>query len=148
MTAIEIKNVEQYNLEQSAEIQNKPAVPEKEPDPLHDIDIRKDIRDDYRFTRDILRDMAETGAEGTKRLAEIANFSDEARYFEALSQIIKNTADVSEKLISMQRDIVDMMKDESAGPETKDGGAVVFDGTPASLRRMLQDEGDGGEEKK
>ena len=63
----------------------------------------KDIQDDYEYSRDVYKDLINTGMSSLDSLAELAKESEHPRAFEVLSRSIKDIADTTEKLMSLQK---------------------------------------------
>ena len=59
---------------------------------------KKDIKDDYEFSRRTYRDLINTGVGSLDTLAELARESEHPRAFEVLSRAIKDVADTTENL--------------------------------------------------
>ena len=64
---------------------------------------KKDIKDDYEFSRETYRDLIKTGTLSLDSLAELARESEHPRAFEVLSRSIKDIADTTEKLMALQK---------------------------------------------
>ena len=78
---------------------NLPVVPESQ-----EIKDKKDIKDDYEFSRRTYKDLINTGMGSLDTLAELARESEHPRAFEVLSRAIKDVADTTEKLMALQAD--------------------------------------------
>ena len=99
---------------------------------------KKDINDDYIFSRDTYKDLINTGMNSLDALAEIARESEHPRAFEVLSKSIKDIGDVTDKLMSLQKN-----KQELAGKKEEEASKVtnnnMFIGSTTDLQRMLID---------
>ena len=99
---------------------------------------KKDINDDYTFSRDTYKDLINTGMNSLDALAEIARESEHPRAFEVLSRSIKDIGDVTDKLMSLQKN-----KQELAGKKEEEASKVtnnnMFIGSTTDLQRMLID---------
>jgi|TARA_B100000085_G_C18442593_1_gene471429 hypothetical protein len=98
---------------------------------------KKDINDDYTFSRDTYKELISTGMNSLDSLAEIARESEHPRAFEVLAKSIKDIGDVTDKLMSLQKSKQDLVqkKDE----ENKITNNNVFIGSTTDLQRMLMD---------
>ena len=96
---------------------------------------KKDINDDYTFSRDTYKELISTGMGSLDSLAEIARESEHPRAFEVLAKSIKDIGDVTDKLMSLQKSKQDLVqkKDE----ENKITNNNVFIGSTTDLQRML-----------
>ena len=74
-----------------AQVQNRP------------IQLDKDVKDDYDFSRKTYKDLIYTGTRSLDVLAELARESEHPRAFEVLSQSIKNIGDVTKNLMDLQK---------------------------------------------
>lgn len=99
---------------------------------------KKDINDDYIFSRDTYKDLINTGMNSLDALAEIARESEHPRAFEVLSKSIKDIGDVTDKLMSLQKN-----KQELAGKKEEEASKItnnnMFIGSTTDLQRMLID---------
>lgn len=99
----------------------------------------KDIKDDYEFSRDTYRDLIRTGTHSLDSLAELARESEHPRAFEVLSKSIKDIADTTEKLMSLQKAKKDLAKDDKQEEAKRVTNNNVFVGSTTDLQRMLID---------
>ena len=99
---------------------------------------KKDINDDYTFSRDTYKELISTGMNSLDSLAEIARESEHPRAFEVLAKSIKDIGDVTDKLMSLQKNKQDLVqkKDEENKKVTNNN---VFIGSTTDLQRMLMD---------
>ena len=110
---------------------NMPQKVEKQ----HVID-KKDIKDDYEFSREIYRDLITKGTYSLDTLAELARESEHPRAFEVLSTSIKNLGDVTDKLMTLQKAKKDLTQDNEKKEVTNNN---LFVGSTTDLQRMLLD---------
>ena len=105
--------------------------------------VESDVADDYTFARETLRELTRLGLDNAKRLAEIVGQSEDIRSYEALSALLKNTGDTTDKLISLQRNMLEMLlsleSQISKGGETEQ---IMFEGTATDLQKILKTTGD------
>ena len=73
---------------------------------------KRDIKDDYEFSRTTYKDLISTGMHSLDILAELARESEHPRAFEVLSRAIKDVADTTEKLMDLQKRKKDLNKEE------------------------------------
>ena len=114
---------------------NLPVVPEAQ-----EIKDKKDIKDDYEFSRRTYKDLINTGMGSLDTLAELARESEHPRAFEVLSRAIKDVADTTEKLMALQADKKKLSKEDEDKEKAK---AItnnnLFVGSTTDLQRMLLD---------
>lgn len=103
-----------------------------------EIALKKDINDDYKFSRDTYKELISTGMNSLDTLAEIARESEHPRAFEVLSKSIKDIGDVTDKLMSLQKNKQDLVgkKEEEKSKITNNN---MFIGSTTDLQRMLID---------
>jgi hypothetical protein len=102
-----------------------------------------DIDDDYIAIRKSLYDLSSQGDEAIELMMELARESEHPRAFEVLGQLIKQNAEIGEKIMKLQKSKkeVAVMGDNKALPAS---GTVtnnnVFIGSTTDLQRLLKDE--------
>lgn len=102
-------------------------------------DNDKRIKDDYEYSRDTYYDILEKGKESMELMIEVARESEHPRAFEVLSTMMKNMADVNDKLMDLNKKNKDInQKDEpkQLGNTTNN----LFVGTTTDLQRLIQQE--------
>ncbi len=101
---------------------------------------KKDIKDDYEFSRRTYKDLIQTGMGSLDTLAELARESEHPRAFEVLSRAIKDVADTTEKLMALQADKKKLSKDEEAEEKKRlVTNNNLFVGSTADLQKMILD---------
>jgi hypothetical protein len=108
-----------------------PPVPESKPE--------KDIDDDYEFSRKTYRELVDKSNTAIESMLELASSSEHPRAFEVLSGMLKNTADMTQKLMDLQKD-----KRDLKAPKNNPQGATpsltqnnTFIGTTKDLQQKL-----------
>ena len=71
---------------------------------------------DYEYSRKVLYDLIEKGTDALESMIEVARESEHPRAFEVLSTLIKNTADVNDKLLDLSKKHKDI-NSKNAFPE-------------------------------
>ena len=105
---------------------------------------KKDIKDDYEFSRETYRDLIKTGTLFLDSLAELARESEHPRAFEVLSRSIKDIADTTEKLMALQKSKKDLAKEDEEKEEARKQitNNNVFVGSTSELQRLLKQDRD------
>ena len=96
------------------------------------------FKNDYEYSRETLYDLIEKGRNALEDMIEVARESEHPRAFEVLSGLIKNVADVNDKLMDLNKKHKDINTKEKAqlpGNTTNN----LFVGSTTELQRMLQD---------
>jgi len=102
-------------------------------------DNKKDVDNDYTYSREVLYDLIEKGRGALEDMIEVARESEHPRAFEVLSGLIKNTADVNDKLLDLNKKHKDISTDPLKQVENGTTNNNVFIGSTTDLQRMLQD---------
>jgi hypothetical protein len=101
------------------------------------IDIDKDIKKDYDYSRGQLYDIIEKGQEALSGILDVANNTDHPRAYEVAGQLVKSVSDATEKLISLQQ----KMQDLEEGPKSKQkvtNNNALFVGSTAELSKLIK----------
>lgn len=96
------------------------------------------FKNDYDYSRETLYDLIQKGRNALEDMIEVARESEHPRAFEVLSGLIKNVADVNDKLMDLNKKHKDINTKEKAqlpGNTTNN----LFVGSTTELQRMLQD---------
>ena len=81
--------------------QNLPAVPVAPVDP--EVKMNKEIEDDYNFSRETYKELVDKSNKAIDGMMELALQSEHPRAFEVLSNMLKNTSDMTDKLMALQK---------------------------------------------
>ena len=100
------------------------------------------VDDDYERVRRDLFDLAGQGDEAIELMLELARESEHPRAFEVLGQLIKQNAEIGEKILKLHKTKkeVDKEDDLPALGTTGSTNNNVFIGSTAELQKMLRDE--------
>lgn len=99
----------------------------------------KNITDDYNTSRDTYLELIEGGKESLELMIQVARESEHPRAFEVLSGMIKNIADVTDKLMELNKKHKDVLKEDK--PEQKQiTNNNVFLGSTTELQKFLKSE--------
>ena len=99
------------------------------------------IDQDFERVRRDLFDLSEQGDEAIELMLELARESEHPRAFEVLGQLIKNNAEIGEKILKLHKSKKEQDKEDDVPALTQ--GATnnnVFIGSTAELQKMLRDE--------
>lgn len=102
---------------------------------------KEHIEDDYDFSRDQYYKLVEKGEEAIDLMLDLARESEHPRAFEVLSTMIKNNAEIADRLMDLQKKKKDVNKQE--GPQAPQLGGVtnnnLFVGSTKDLAKMIDD---------
>ena len=101
-------------------------------------DITDDIDKDYKYTRAQLYSLIEKGQEALNGILELAGESASPRAYEVAGQVLKSTADITDKLADLQKKMKDLDEDKPKGPSNVTNNAL-FVGSTSELSKMLKD---------
>jgi|TARA_R110000851_G_scaffold230898_2_gene383681 hypothetical protein len=107
----------------------------------------KDITSDYDFARKQYYDLAEKGSEAIDLMMELAKNLEHPRAFEVLGTLMKQNAEVAEKLMDLQKKRKDIdtkyIPPTAALPGPDNVTNNLFVGSTADLQLALQKINDG-----
>lgn len=98
---------------------------------------KDDIDDDYEFARSKYYNLADKGDEAIELMMELARESEHPRAFEVLSNMMKQNAEIADRLMELQKKKKEVrLKDAKALPN-KMTQNNVYVGSSTDLQRML-----------
>lgn len=104
----------------------------------------EDVNDDYTYSRDTYKKLVDKGQDAIDHMMELAIQSDHPRAYEVLGGMLKNVSDMTDKLMSLHKnvDAVKAKKNESspsssAGPVGQITNNNVFVGSTTDLQRYI-----------
>ena len=101
-----------------------------------------DVKDDYEFSRETYRSLVSKSNEAIEQMLNLAMQSEHPRAFEVLSNMLKNTSDMTDKLMELQKRKKDIQKKEEAAADTKPALTQnnLFLGSTTDLQKHLIDQ--------
>lgn len=107
-------------------------------------DVRQDMIDDYHYARNIYLHMIDQSQELVTGILELAQQAPTARNFEVASNSIKNTSDLTDKLMKISKEFKELNTEVKSGmdqtADTIHNTNVVFNGSAEDLIKMLDGE--------
>jgi len=97
------------------------------------------VKTDFEYSRDTYYEILEKGKESMELMIEVARESEHPRAFEVLSNMMKNMADINDKLMDLNKKNKDINQEDLKQVTTNNN---VFLGSTTDLQRLLQDEKD------
>ena len=91
---------------------------------------------DYEYTRGNLYSLIEKGQEALDSILEVAQEGQQPRAYEVVSQLLKNVADTTDKLIELQLKTKELNAEDKKGPSTVNN--ALFVGSTAELQKLLK----------
>ena len=99
--------------------------------------IVNEIRKDYEYSRGNYYSIIEKGQEAINSILELAQESESPRAYEVVSQLIKNVADATDKLMELQKKLKDIEEiKQTSGPTNVTN--ALFVGSTAELSKLLK----------
>ena len=118
---------------ESSIVESEPAPISKKKEERNKSEIQKD----YEYTRGQLYSLIEKGQETLNGIMELADETQSPRAYEVAGQLIKNVADATDKLLTLQQKLKDVEEEkESKGPTTVNN--ALFVGSTAELQKLLK----------
>ena len=94
---------------------------------------------DYNYSRGQLYSLIEKGQEAVNNALELANEGSSARSYEVVGGLIKNVADVTDKLLDLQKKVKDLDEISVTNNQTNVTNNSVFFGSTTELQKMLKE---------
>lgn len=96
-----------------------------------------DVDNDYKYQRDNLYTLIERGQDAIEGALHIAQESEHPRAYEVAGNLIKNVADVTDKLMILQEKIKKVKEESHSGPRSVTNALYI--GSTAELQKLLKD---------
>ena len=96
-----------------------------------------DIENDYKYQRDNFYNLVEKGSDAIDGILELAKEGEHPRAYEVAGQLIKNVAEVTEKLGDLQEKMRRLKEVPNNAP--KNVTNALFVGSTTELQKMLKD---------
>ena len=113
------------------------VVSEPVPRPSDDLD---DVDADYKYRRDNFYNLIEKGQNAIEGILNVAKESDHPRGYEVAGNLIKQVAEVTEKLGDLQEKMKKLKEVPNSAP--KNVTNALFVGSTAELQKMLKGKSD------
>ena len=101
-------------------------------------DVTDDADKDYKYARAQLYSLIEKGQETLNGVMELAGESASPRAYEVAGQVLKSTADITDKLADLQKKMKDLDEDKPKGPSNVTNNAL-FVGSTSELSKMIKE---------
>ena len=99
----------------------------------------KDLQNDYEHSRGQLYNLVEKGQEAINGILDVAQNSDHPRAYEVAGNLIKNVADITDKLVDLQGKMKDINQEKKQ--TTNNVTNAMFVGSTSELQKMLKEMG-------
>jgi len=101
----------------------------------------EDLENDYKYQRENFYNLVEKGTDAIEGILEIARESEHPRTYEVAGNLIKQVAEVTEKLGDLQEKMRKLKEVPNNAPKSVTNALYV--GSTAELQKMLRDRKDG-----
>ena len=103
---------------------------------LPEVKVPKEVDNDYEYQRRNFYQLVERGQDAIDGILELAKESEHPRSYEVAGQLIKNVADVTEKLGELQLKMQKLKEVPNNAP--KNVTNALFVGSKSELQKMLK----------
>ena len=103
---------------------------------LPEVKVPKEVDNDYEYQRRNFYQLVERGQDAIDGIIELAKVSEHPRSYEVAGQLIKNVADVTEKLGELQLKMQKLKEVPNNAP--KNVTNALFVGSTSELQKMLK----------
>ena len=117
------------------------AIAESEITPPKKLSPEEDIDNDYKYQRENFYSLVERGQDAIQGILELAKESEHPRTYEVAGNLIKQVAEVTEKLGDLQEKMRKLKEVPNSAP--KNVTNALFVGYTAELQKMLKGNSDG-----
>ena len=97
----------------------------------------EDIENDYKYQRENFYNLVERGSDAIEGILELAKEGEHPRAYEVAGNLIKQVAEVTEKLGDLQEKMRKLKEVPSTAP--KNVTNALFVGSTAELQKMIKD---------
>ena len=126
-------------IEKSLNVETSIVKPDNVKPELPNVVLKKnDVEKDYKYTRGQLYSLIEKGQEAINGIMEVAGESASPRAYEVAGQVLKSTADITDKLADLQKKMKDLDEDKPKGPSNVTNNAL-FVGSTSELSKMIKE---------
>ena len=97
----------------------------------------QDLEVDYEKTRAKYYELLDKGTEALEGMLEVAKQTDEARAYEVVGQLLKNTSEVNREIVELQKRMEEIkIIDKNIKPSKVTN--AIFVGSTADLQKMIK----------
>ena len=104
--------------------------------PPKNLSVEEDVDADYEYQRENFYDLIEKGQDAIQGILNVAKESDHPRGYEVAGNLIKQVAEVTEKLGDLQEKMKKLKEVPNSAP--KNVTNALFVGSTAELQKMLK----------
>ncbi len=94
------------------------------------------IKDDHEYARGNLYNLIEKGQEAINDILDVAKQTNHPRAYEVAGNLIKNVADITDKLLESQKKLKEISEEKPKGPNVVNNS--LFVGSTSDLQKMIK----------
>lgn len=98
---------------------------------------RDDIDDDYEYSRETYKELVDNSKQAIEMMMQLASESEHPRAFEVLGNMLKQSADMTDKLMELQKRKKDVRKEDKPQANDNVTNNNLFVGSTTDLQRFL-----------
>lgn len=107
---------------------------------VDDEQLIADAQTDYEYARMRMKKLIETSDEVISNLNAIATDAEHPRAYEVLGNLIKQSADMTQQLLDLQKQRKNLIKDEKSKGQSTTTNNAIFVGTTTELQKFLNNQ--------
>lgn len=101
-----------------------------------------EIDNDYKYSKETLYNLIEKGKDALEDMIDVARSSEHPRAYEVLSGLIKNVADVNDKLQDLNTKQKKLTQEDEKPAQIENQQNNYYLGSTADIQKMLKQEND------
>ena len=114
-------------------------LPTKNKTDLAEIPVdKKDIKDDYEFSRETYKDLIRTGTLSMDALAELARESEHPRAFEVVATLVRTLSDANIALMDLSKKKQNIETTANGGKSPSTVNNTLFVGSTGDLQKLIK----------
>ena len=114
-------------------------LPTKNKTDLAEIPVdKKDIKDDYEFSRETYKDLIRTGTLSMDALAELARESEHPRAFEVVATLVRTFSDANIALMDLSKKKQNIETTANGGKSPSTVNNTLFVGSTGDLQKLIK----------
>jgi len=132
-----------HNNEIEDELEEKNEIVEEPKFEVSNSQIVNDTETDIEYSRDKMKSLINQSCEAIEQMMMLASESEHPRAFEVLSTMLKNTSEMTQDLVKLQKTRKDITQEKN-GPSSSTTNNSIFVGSTTELQKFLKGKKDDG----
>jgi hypothetical protein len=126
-----------HNNEIEDELEEKNEIVEEPKFEVSNSQIVNDTETDIEYSRDKMKSLINQSCEAIEQMMMLASESEHPRAFEVLSTMLKNTSEMTQDLVKLQKTRKDITQEKN-GPSSSTTNNSIFVGSTTELQKFLK----------